>query len=68
VRVSGEVARFGESKQHGLLHIGGRAVPDGVLRIRGNRVHGRLGGRRIRARLGFATAARAAAAAISAPG
>jgi pimeloyl-ACP methyl ester carboxylesterase len=67
VRVSGRIARFGESKQHGLLHIGGRASPDGVLRLRGNRVHGRLGGRRVRARLRASLAARAAAAGLPAP-
>ena len=67
VRVSGQIARFGESKQHGLLHVGGRASPDGVLRVRGNRVHGRLGGRRVRARLRAAAAARASGAGLPAP-
>jgi pimeloyl-ACP methyl ester carboxylesterase len=67
VRVSGRVARFGERKQHGLLHVGGRASPDGVLRLRGSVVHGRLGGRRVRARLRASKAARATAAALPDP-
>jgi pimeloyl-ACP methyl ester carboxylesterase len=67
VRVSGRVARFGEQKQHGLLHVGGRAVPDGVLRLRGTFVRGRLGGRRVRGRLRASEAARATAAALPGP-
>jgi pimeloyl-ACP methyl ester carboxylesterase len=66
-RVTGKLARCGERKQHGLLHLGGRAIPDGVLRVRGNRVRGRLGGRRVRARLSARTAAGARAAASTSP-
>jgi pimeloyl-ACP methyl ester carboxylesterase len=68
VRVSGRIRRFGEPRQRGRLHIGGRAVPDGVLRLRGNRVRGRLGGKRVRARLRASSAARASAAALPGPG
>jgi hypothetical protein len=66
VRVSGEIARFGEDGQHGLIHVGGRSSPDGVLRIRGRLVHGRLGGRRVRARLSArAAGAREAVASLA---
>ena len=67
VRVSGRIARFGESRQHGRLHLTGRASPDGVVRIRGTRVRGRLGHRRVRGRLRAGAAAPASAAALPAP-
>jgi pimeloyl-ACP methyl ester carboxylesterase len=67
VRVSGRIARFGERKEHGRLHLGGRAIPDGVLRLRGAVVRGRLGGRRVRARLSASQAARSAAIALPGP-
>jgi hypothetical protein len=51
LRVSGRIRHFGERRQRGRLHVGGRVTPDGVLRLRGDRVRGRLGGRRVRARL-----------------
>lgn len=51
LRVSGWLLGFGERGQHGRLRVAGRGLPGGVLSIRGNRVSGRLGGRRIRARL-----------------
>jgi pimeloyl-ACP methyl ester carboxylesterase len=67
VRVSGRVRDFGEHGQHGRLRIAGRGVPDGSLSLRGTRLRGRLGGRRVRARLGV-TAAPAVAAAARLPG
>jgi pimeloyl-ACP methyl ester carboxylesterase len=48
VRVSGRIRRFAERRQRGRVRISGRATPDGTLTIRGNRVRGRLGGRRVR--------------------
>lgn len=51
VRISGRVRAFAEHGQHGRVRIAGRGVPDGVLSIRGSRVRGRLGGRRVRGRL-----------------
>jgi pimeloyl-ACP methyl ester carboxylesterase len=51
VRVSGRIRRFGERRQRGRLRVRGRAAPDGVLSLRGGRVRGRLGGRRVRGRL-----------------
>jgi pimeloyl-ACP methyl ester carboxylesterase len=50
VRVSGRIRRFLEPGQRGGLRVSGPATPDGVLRVRGRRVRGRLGGRRVRAR------------------
>jgi pimeloyl-ACP methyl ester carboxylesterase len=38
--------------QRGRVRVGGWAGPHGVLRIRGNHVSGRLGGRRVRASFG----------------
>jgi pimeloyl-ACP methyl ester carboxylesterase len=68
VRVSGRLHRFGERGQHGRVHVGGRATPDGILAVRGKRVRGRLGGRPIRALLSTAAGqARAAAARLRAP-
>jgi hypothetical protein len=51
VRVSGTIRSFQESGQKGRLRITGRATPNGRLTIRGSRVRGRLGKRRVRARL-----------------
>jgi pimeloyl-ACP methyl ester carboxylesterase len=66
VRVNGNLRRFGEGAQHGRLRIAGPATPDGHLRIRGNRVSGRLGGRRVRGGLRPSVAlARARATAIA---
>ena len=48
VRISGRLRSFGERRQRGRLRIAGRGVPGGVLLVRGNRVRGRLGGRRVR--------------------
>jgi pimeloyl-ACP methyl ester carboxylesterase len=51
LRVTGRLRNFLGRRQRGRLHISGPATPDGVIRIRGERVSGRLGGRRVRARL-----------------
>jgi pimeloyl-ACP methyl ester carboxylesterase len=51
VRVSGRIRRFGGRRQRGRVRLGGAAAPRGLLTINGNRVRGRLGGRRVRARL-----------------
>ena len=51
LRVSGTIRRFGERAQRGRLKLTGRPVPDGTLRLRGDVVGGRLGGRRVRGRL-----------------
>jgi pimeloyl-ACP methyl ester carboxylesterase len=51
VRVSGRIRAFGERRQRGRLRIAGRGVPDGSLSIRGRTVRGRLGRKRVRARL-----------------
>jgi pimeloyl-ACP methyl ester carboxylesterase len=67
VRVSGRVRDFGERDQRGRLRIAGRGVPDGNLSLRGTRLRGRVGGRRVRARL-RPTAASAVAAAARLPG
>ena len=68
MKVSGRIARFGERAQHGRLRVAGLATPDGLLRVRGARLRGRLGGRRVTARLrAGAAAARAAAARLPGP-
>jgi pimeloyl-ACP methyl ester carboxylesterase len=51
VRVSGTVRRFGLRRQSGRLRLTGPATPDGVLSLRGRRVHGRLGGKEVRTAL-----------------
>jgi hypothetical protein len=51
VRVSGSIENFALGRQRGRLRISGSAAPHGVLAIRRRRVSGRLGGRRVRARL-----------------
>jgi hypothetical protein len=48
VRITGRIRRFGDQGQRGRLRVQGRAAPNGLLTIRGNRVRGRLGGRRVR--------------------
>ena len=68
VRVSGVVQRFGERRQNGRLRISGPAAPGGRVRLRGRRLGGRLGGRRVSATLkGGASRARAAAARLPGP-
>lgn len=51
VRVSGRLEQFGERRQRGVLRVSGRAGPGGRLHVRGQRVSGRLGGRRVTAEL-----------------
>jgi pimeloyl-ACP methyl ester carboxylesterase len=52
VRVSGVLRDFHEERRvHGRLRIWGRGTPHGKLQVRGRRVRGRIGGRRVRARL-----------------
>ena len=69
VRVSGRIRRFGGRRQRGRVRLGGAAAPRGLLAIRRNRVSGRLGGRRVRARLiPRVGAARALATAARLPG
>jgi pimeloyl-ACP methyl ester carboxylesterase len=51
VRISGRVRAFGERGQRGRVRVAGRGVPGGVLNLRRGRVRGRLGGRRVHARL-----------------
>jgi pimeloyl-ACP methyl ester carboxylesterase len=63
VTVSGRLRHFGERWQRGRLRIGGGAAPHGLLHVAGQRVRGRLGGRRVSATLRAPTAARVAAAA-----
>ena len=71
VQVSGSIKRFSERRESGRLHVFGRATPDGVLRLRGDVVSGRLGGRRVRVRLSpsvvVSRARRAAAASLPGP-
>ena len=62
VTVSGRLEHFGERRQRGRLRVGGRAAARGVLRLRGGRVRGRLGGRPVRAGLYARGAIRALAA------
>jgi pimeloyl-ACP methyl ester carboxylesterase len=51
VRLSGALRRFDERRQHGRIRVSGPAGAAGRLRIRGTVASGRLGGRRVRARL-----------------
>jgi pimeloyl-ACP methyl ester carboxylesterase len=68
LRVSGRLRDFGEKRQRGRLRIAGRGVPDGVVRLRGRRLTGRLGGRRVRARLRPSPAVSAATESTQAAG
>jgi pimeloyl-ACP methyl ester carboxylesterase len=68
VRVSGRVEHFGAPRQRGRLRLSGRV--NGVLSLRGRRVSGRVGGKRIRAVLSARAATsglQAAAARLPAP-
>ncbi len=51
VTVSGRLEHFSEPRQRGQLRVRGRAAARGLLRLRGGRVSGRLGGRRVHAGL-----------------
>jgi pimeloyl-ACP methyl ester carboxylesterase len=65
VRVTGRIRRFGERVQRGRVKVSGRGVPAGVLNVEGDRVRGRLGGRRVRAKLNLLVASRPVVAAAS---
>jgi len=70
VRLDGKLRRFGSRRQRGHIRVSGGAAPGGIVAIRGDRASGRLGGRRVRARLRLgpiAAAARAAASGASSP-
>ena len=67
LRVSGVVRRFAERRQARRLRISGPASPDGVVRLRGRRVSGRLCGRRVSAVLAAGSAAPATAARLPGP-
>jgi pimeloyl-ACP methyl ester carboxylesterase len=62
VTVSGRIEELGSRRQHGRLRVSGRAAAPGLLRIRRERVGGRLGGRRVRMTLGAGSAVSALAA------
>lgn len=47
VSLTGRLEHFLTRRQSGRLRIGGRAAPHGLLRVRRQRVSGRLGGRRV---------------------
>jgi hypothetical protein len=56
VTVTGRVQNFSLGRQRGRLRIGGSVAPHGVLTIRRQRVSGRLGGRRVSAKLNASSA------------
>jgi hypothetical protein len=62
VTVSGRIEELGSRRQHGLLRVSGRTAAPGLLRVRRERVGGRLGGRRVRTTLGAGSAVSALAA------
>jgi pimeloyl-ACP methyl ester carboxylesterase len=68
LRVSGRVERFLERDQRGRLRIRGPATPNGTLVLRGRRVRGRLGRRRLRGQISLAASAAVARAASRLPG
>ena len=68
VRVSGRIRRFGERGQRGRLRVSGPATADGLVRIRGRRIRGRLGGRRVRSRYPLRAVLSGAARASALPG
>jgi pimeloyl-ACP methyl ester carboxylesterase len=51
VTLTGTIESFSVGRQRGRLRIGGSAAPHGVLTVRRQRVTGRLGGRRVSAKL-----------------
>ncbi|HEX5910823.1 MAG TPA: hypothetical protein VFY44_10035, partial [Thermoleophilaceae bacterium] len=67
LRLTGRVARFeSDRRRRGDVRVSGPRGYRGVLRFRGRKVSGRLGGRRVGARLVLGAAARSAGSA-SAP-
>ena len=67
VGISGRLRRFLEPGQRGRLRVSGPATPDGLLVLRGRRLSGRLGGRRVQVRLAVGAASARASAASAAP-
>ena len=67
VRVSGRLRHLLESRQRGRLRVSGPATPDGRLVLRGKRLAGRLGGRRVRTRPSLVAASAAARASSNVP-
>jgi pimeloyl-ACP methyl ester carboxylesterase len=57
VTVTGRLERFGSRRQRGRLRVGGAAASRGWLLVRGQRVSGRLGGRRVTGALNAPSAA-----------
>jgi pimeloyl-ACP methyl ester carboxylesterase len=55
VSVSGALRDFGGRRERGRLRVSGPATPDGRLLLRAGRLSGRLGGRRVEARIGSGT-------------
>ena len=51
VTLTGRIERWLSRRQHGRVRIGGSAAPHGVLSVRGFKLRGRLGGRRVSASL-----------------
>ena len=62
VTLSGRLEHFLTRRQRGRLRIGGAAAPHGLLTVRGMRVSGRLGGRRVSGSLTAPTAVAALSA------
>jgi pimeloyl-ACP methyl ester carboxylesterase len=62
VTLSGRLEHFDERRERGRVRVGGHAAPHGLLRLQGNDVRGRLGGRRVQARLDARSAVSALAA------
>jgi pimeloyl-ACP methyl ester carboxylesterase len=56
VTLTGRLEHFLTRRQRGRLRVGGAAAPHGVLAVRGERVSGRLGGRRVSGSLDAPTA------------
>jgi pimeloyl-ACP methyl ester carboxylesterase len=56
VTLTGRLEHFMTRRQRGRLRIGGSAAPHGLLSVRGQRVRGRLGGRRVSGALNAPTA------------
>jgi pimeloyl-ACP methyl ester carboxylesterase len=62
VTLTGRLEHFLTRRQRGRLRIGGAAAPHGLLTVRGMRVSGRLGGRRVSGSLTAPTAVAALSA------
>jgi pimeloyl-ACP methyl ester carboxylesterase len=62
VTLSGRLEHFGERRQRGRLRLSGRAAPHGLVRVERQELRGRLGGRRVKAKLSAHSAISALAA------